>query len=761
MEILDRTERCALKTRLDRLFFYPALCFFFVVLPQHAVAQVAYSKAGSLVTVVHGIRDEASDSWVNVAGAIAPTHDRYVVREEGITTSKNLTLVNADHIISLPLNASPQLIKEKLSQISHSRDVTVFVDMKLGLNVTEAAWTPHTKWASNVAEALAESHAAAFPNANSLFIGHSAGTEPVAMMPETMPDRRKKAAGDRRLYDDIMVLSGRRSPEDPGYPKWAVLCFADGDLYANPKGHIGMDSVFKTYGPEDAVALAKKGYSVVRIIEPQGSAWGEVVSAQLPVLVQVGMAANHRVEMHRVPTEVTTDQQMVYYAPNSAEPIALPKTTVASALHLATDVEGGRVSDVKTAVETMNAKQPTKGIGGISLNATAYVPVEPEDVDYAGYSGANSALFLKLKDGRTWTLPAMDPETLRQSYETAYRDGVKAELSIGRNRSTSPEAKQVSNLARAGDFSVYYFGNSRDTLLGLVMFNADHMLGELAFTTSAAVQEVEQQVPGFRSLVELFPEKYAENPAQGNYIGWDGRIYLTPQTVVLEKSATQDRLDFADLEVSIHFGQTGPAESAYGAFFTAHFQDILKTQSGAPFADLVPYARAAGVFRWMRDNKIRFDPGELANVEVSQVFTPTSCPIEHSTKLEDVDVKAPTVFYDLLGPTRFVLADGRESTVSYANGRVSEVHRYDGKTLHVYRDSIGLPVAVKWSNTHAAGFLVNAKGGLVLAQDVGLEPGDFGPSVKLLPSSSIYQIVNPESIVMSFVVRFASGEVNL
>ena len=99
--------------------------------------------------------------------------------------------------------------------------------------------------------------------------------------------------------------------------------------------------------------------------------------------------------------------------------------------------------------------------------------------------------------------------------------------------------------------------------------------------------------------------------------------------------------------------------------------------------------------------------------------------------------------------------------VSYADGKVNEVRRYDGMTLHVYRDNLGMPIAVKWSGTHAAGFMVSKKGGLVLATNVGLEQGEFGPSVKLLPTSSLYQIVNPESIVMSFVVRFATGEVNL
>lgn len=719
--------------------------------------------------MVPGIRDEASESWVGTAATIAPTRERWVIQEEGAAPYTDLRNVPSDHVITLRTNESSERIKSALRRIAEKKDVTVFVDMNLGMVVTEAGWAPHTHWATTVARTLAESHTEFFPNARNLYIGHSAGTEPVAMMPAMVPDKRAGSEGqkkERRLYDDIMVLSGRRPPDNPGYPKWAVLAFADGDFFSNI-GVLGTDPVRKTYGEREAIAFARKGYSVVRIAESGGRNWTDAILGASRYLDSSGATTainwlNSRLAAHSRVTIVSyPDCKAVYYAPVSAMPIQMPTTSPANVLKLAVDVQGGRTTHIPEAVESIRLREPTPGLGGISLNATAYVPLDPTEVDYAGCGTGESALFLRLKNGETLRLPAMDPEVLRQSYDVAYVEGKKAELSIGANRATSPDGTQVLNLQAPGKFSVYYFGNIQDTLLGLVMYQVDDILGQLAFTTSDAVREVAKRIPNFRSLVELFPEKYASHPAQGDFSGVGGRIFLSPSMVELVHSPNDRGLEFGEFAFSVRFGQTGPAEAAFAAFFEANLLEILKTESGAAFAQLIPYARATAVFRWMRENNIRFVPGALERVATRKVFTPTSTAINQPPKLEEIAVQRPSIFFGLTGPTRIVRTDGGESTIAYRNGKVSEVRRYDGQMLRVHRDSLGVPLAVQWHGQYAVAFMDNPEAGLVLAKNVGLKPDANGVNVTLRHDSVLYPIVNPESVVSSYAIRFANGEVNL
>ena len=81
-----------------------------------AFGQAPYSKSGRLVTVVPGIRDEASNVWVALAATITPTTEKWVIHEEGDPKYKNLkdrnlSQVPEDHIITIPANASNEQMK--------------------------------------------------------------------------------------------------------------------------------------------------------------------------------------------------------------------------------------------------------------------------------------------------------------------------------------------------------------------------------------------------------------------------------------------------------------------------------------------------------------------------------------------------------------------------------------------------------------------------------------------------------------------------
>jgi hypothetical protein len=81
--------------------------------------------------------------------------------------------------------------------------------------------------------------------------------------------------------------------------------------------------------------------------------------------------------------------------------------------------------------------------------------------------------------------------------------------------------------------------------------------------------------------------------------------------------------------------------------------------------------------------------------------------------------------------------------------------------LRVHRDSLNVPLAVQWQGKFAAAFMDNPEAGLVLAKNVDLKLDVNGVSVTLRRDSVLYPIVNPESVVSFYAIRFANGEVNL
>jgi hypothetical protein len=309
-----------------------------------------------------------------------------------------------------------------------------------------------------------------------------------------------------------------------------------------------------------------------------------------------------------------------------------------------------------------------------------------------------------------------------------------------------------------GKHSVYHFGGTRGTLLGLTLYEADVALGQLTFASTEELQAVTAKVPGFRSLVELFPEKYADHTKASRFSGPDSdlRVFLTPASVELSLSSDNASLTFRDTSFAVHFGQTGPAEVAFANSFQFHFHEIAQTDVGAPLARLVPYARAIAIFRWLRENNIPIIFGDLDGINLPKVHTPLFTPLRKQVRLQDIYPRHPTVFFDTFGPTRITLSDGRETAVHYEKGRVAGVLRYDGAKLTVYRDALGRPIAMRMGD-YAIAFVEHNDAGLLCAKRVDLALGAGGASVLFRQDSEFYPISNPENVVASIVLRFAHG----
>ena len=85
-------------------------------------------------------------------------------------------------------------------------------------------------------------------------------------------------------------------------------------------------------------------------------------------------------------------------------------------------------------------------------------------------------------DGKEFKFAGLPLDILKAAYDAVLIRNEKAELSIRGGAEEDPRGGEyISNINLPGYWSVYYFGDTEEKPLGLVMYQADLALGDLAF----------------------------------------------------------------------------------------------------------------------------------------------------------------------------------------------------------------------------------------------------------------------------------------
>ncbi len=104
-------------------------------------------------------------------------------------------------------------------------------------------------------------------------------------------------------------------------------------------------------------------------------------------------------------------------------------------------------------------------------------------------------------------------DILKAAYDAVLIRNEKAELSIRGGAEEDPRGGEyISNINLPGYWSVYYFGDTEEKPLGLVMYQADLALGDLAFGRGDSAWSLSRRIAGYHSLPEMFPGAYAKHP---------------------------------------------------------------------------------------------------------------------------------------------------------------------------------------------------------------------------------------------------------
>lgn len=706
-------------------------------------------SADGLTIVIPGIGDAADDNWVGISSTLRPTKDRWVIRQESqedVKPYRDLTHVDPAKVIMIGLEESPASVDRKLRRILDSNNATVIVDMNLPVRVSERSWFEPTTWATSVVNNLATAHIERYPKSRTTFVGHSAGTEIAAELTDS-------GKSNRPLFNEMYLLSPRRL-EGLTYPKNAVLVFADGDFYKSPKGQVSAGSVALTYGEREAQQFRDQGYKVVRIDRHQEAQTAKVLGLASQNLAYI---FQDRRTAHTIATDLSfPDRRMIYYPPSSKDVIPIKTGTPGLALKEVSDLSPRDAKAAAVLTERLRRLEPTPGLGGVSLNAIADVPVEASDVRRARFNGATSAIEIELHGGEIIVLPRLDLEVIRQAYDVAYVRSEKPELSIGGSTATHPNKQLQSNLPPPGYSSVYYYGGIAGTTMGLALFEADEALARLAFGSSRDVAPVAKRVPGFHSMPELFPEKYTDNPTAARYIGSDERIFIASRVVELQAGRKRGQLEFGETAFSVQFSRMGPAEVAFSSFMQAHFHEIGDTEVGAPLRRLLPFAQAVAIFRWLREANTPFDPSGLDQIKLTQVLTPFATRVRPAPRLDDVDPEKPFTRFGQHGPLSSVDKKGRETLFEYNEGYIQKVILPNGKSLDIFRDALRKPVALVDGQTgRRLAFLDHPELGYVLADKLDLTIAGTEVGVRLRSNTTVVPISNAEPVVTAAVISFA------
>jgi hypothetical protein len=752
-----------------------------------AISQTPQNHEQSLTILVPGMNDEASKQWLRAGAALSAAKTRYAIEINGEKESVDLgkevhvIRINVKDAKSVTDAISRKDVQDAINVIAAQKNATVIVDMKIGVEFRPErlattpfhdTWARETSFAGTLAAKLTEAHQQKHPNSYNILFGHSAGTEVVRFA------HSLEGPQAARLFNLSIAASPRHKD---GFALGTVMAVADGDFYYSPYGIVPTGTLNRTMNEADAIELASKGYVVMRTPSPPSSFGGiiahTVVNAAFPLPgpIDVQRLSNELTAHGNLHEMASPLANVVLYSGHNSDHVEIQTSSMGSLLSqithhpaLVTGTPDQRFAEAKKLRDERAWIEPTEGLGGISFNAIASAPFDPAEIDGAAFDPGWNQIVLSLRDGHraVIALPHLSIDALRAVYQAAYVEDAKPELSIGaRPVSADPRLDNQEKRRATGRKAVFYLAGTENTELGRALYRADVSLGELAFGSTATVRETENRVVGFHSLPELFIEKYARHPAQDLYLGTT-TIFLNSQAVdVLPAQSLWSRLwwlssnkyyELGTPLFAVRFGRNaGPAEAGFATFFTSHFDEIARTELGRPLRDLIPFAQATALFRWLRTNDIRFEARTLVS-KAASVPTPADVAPNEVVRLTDILPSAPAILFNSFGPNEIYDTQGRMTVVRYERGLPVEVRRPDGATLRIVRDALGIPVVIS-DGLHSQSFDIDSELGLVLATNTEVVGQGTSLATKTTERTVMYPISQRESIVASAVARFATG----
>ncbi len=256
-----------------------------------------------------------------------------------------------------------------------------------------------------------------------------------------------------------------------------------------------------------------------------------------------------------------------------------------------------------------------RDLGGVSLNKTAQLMLEIDDITGATYDPATGQIILFGEEDVA--LPEMDLDDLAVAVYSVYG---------GEDPGVSIDPPIVD-----GQLSVRYEGQTRETEFGWVMFEADRVMKSLALGKDNITGEpVTSNVPGYMSMLD---RELASGDCEPG-ASWSDRFWFQPREVRLVRSSDGNTMvfDSATMEVLTEYtfeggepgAESNPEAEAFAAHLTEHYDEFA--EEWPVLKDLKRLGKVVAIIKWIKDNGIPVDLSFIENYDIEYFSTPDNTP---------------------------------------------------------------------------------------------------------------------------------------
>lgn len=265
----------------------------------------------------------------------------------------------------------------------------------------------------------------------------------------------------------------------------------------------------------------------------------------------------------------------------------------------------------------------TPNYGGVLLDKSAEVFTELSDISGVIYDEQMQQMILY--GHKNLALPYMDMDDLAVAIRSIYGLGRKGPESPG--VSMEPGTRMGRKKKKAC-MVVSYFGETKNTRFGQIMFEADRVLKILSIgKDNITGKPIKSSVPHYHNLKEIRYKKGLSVPSTSC------RMWFVPQRIALSESQDGTSMVFSDARMEVLTESTlrkkGIVEDKAAEKFAHHFTQYYDhfSREYPILTELKRLGKITAIVKWIQEKNLPFDLSFFQNYTPYYMATPEYSPI--------------------------------------------------------------------------------------------------------------------------------------
>ncbi|MEX0962245.1 MAG: RHS repeat-associated core domain-containing protein [Simkaniaceae bacterium] len=258
--------------------------------------------------------------------------------------------------------------------------------------------------------------------------------------------------------------------------------------------------------------------------------------------------------------------------------------------------------------------------GGASLSKLADLMTSLSDISGAIFDQATGQVILYGK--KDLRLPSLHLDDLAVAVRSVYGLGTKGEQNPGISMDPDPNLSKKKKKPQ-NRMIVTYYGETKDTRFGQVMFEADRLLKNLTIgRDNYTGKKFTSNVSGYSNLLQLYQR---ERHFPGSNFSW--RMWFVPEKISLVQSEDGRSMVFDEVRMQVltesKFKSKSFSDSAaekFASHFTYHYDSYA--QEFPVLQDLKRLGKITGIVKWIKEQNLPFDLSFFKSYSPQFVSTP-------------------------------------------------------------------------------------------------------------------------------------------